>query len=332
MRFEVFISPFIERDLVLYRTNISDVVDFLFKLESLATQLKHFIIILVPYSIYPILQSDAKGKVFVSSVNKMGSNILFKPMKKSSLCPEEELEKHFSSFPDGHTTSAGLTTVSLALQNILYTRKSPIVVDIEDRRLLKNDCSTCGDDKLYCSKELDILNFVPSGPKQEVLEKFLKENEDEIFDYLKNYSNCSLESLKYSAFVQSFFEGMNESDISKISNFEVIPQFLSDIRKCNCDDLKQISYCGFLALSFPTLRGATDKKFKIDWHSESSVSQAHGVNIYRGYVLPRENLGLGIAGTKRLLIGEKNGKKKLLAYTDEHDFTPALIKARAREF
>ena len=329
MRFVAVLSPFVEYEVLNSKRSVDELISFFEETRDLCDELKHFITFLIPNSIRGFFYTSNRGRVFLSALEEdTQRSILFQTGVKEDPCELDDLSNIFESSSVGGDD----LNVYRKIQSYLLKRNIPFIVDYKEREVKKEDCSTCGLSDLLCSYAIDFSLFVP-GDKLGKLREFIIQNENEIFEYLKGAKKYDIKMLKYSAFVQGFFQGMGPSELKNLSLINCSSGFLSDIKKCPVSDFKEISYCGFLALAFPSIRDEkSESSFKVDWHKNPGVGKVGEVSVYRADVLPRGRLGYTGSGTKRILVGEKAGVKKLLGYTDAHDFEPDLIRARCKTF
>lgn len=117
---------------------------------------------------------------------------------------------------------------------------------------------------------------------------------------------------------------INSEDIERYNNVEYSPHFFDDIKDISANELKFLAFSMFRAVAYPSSRTKDRNKNSIDWHP-NTIKKANGYNLYRVDVISYNKTGLVNSGASRVLLGIKDGKRKFLAYTSEHDFSKAKI-------
>ena len=164
-----------------------------------------------------------------------------------------------------------------------------------------------------------------------------QENIDNIINFLvaKNYDEkiFSLKEITETTINDIMFLickvlNATDEDYDKIQKTKYHKSFFDDIKKTSIIDLQNILCSIFRGIVYPPVKYRSHRvSNSIDWH-KNTPDKINGYNLYRIDVCSIQKTGDRSSGTKRLIIGKKDGHDFVLVYTDEHDVSEALLKQR----
>ncbi|MBF0440685.1 MAG: hypothetical protein HQK54_02160 [Oligoflexales bacterium] len=315
------LSPHLTNTLLQEGILNDDAVELIIKVIGLFKTFGSNIILIIPKIFSGYLLSNLKLKALITPIlNDPQSNILFAKSEINSSCIQTT-----ESINDLFNTN--LSKVSnpehINIINILRKERLPIFVDYIQRNITKKKCEHCPNS--LCGQYLDVTSFIL--PSLENLRKYVTLHEKYFFPPSTN-SPLVIETIKYYAFIQAFFDNMPLDDIEKIDDIKHVCGFLDDLKGVSISVLKDVAYCSFKALAFPSAQDKRNRhRYSIDWHSNSPNSM-NGTSLYRCDIVPIGKTGITDSGKTRILIGKRNMEKYLLCFTEDHNFTDSTISNR----
>src|SRR3989339_139798 len=281
-----------------------------------------FILILSPSIEINIIENEENIplkflKESIKSINNPQSNIIF--YKNNSNCKSDVL------------INDKIVQYRFCIDlfnHFISEAKFPVFFSDEIIKYKKNECIgyDCGDlcCKQYFNEEFPIYN----EEKINDIIKYLAENnyKDNIFKY-KTISPKTINDIVY---IIGKIHGVDEDEFTAMEKIDYREEFFDEIKYESQNVLKNILFSTFRGIIYPSSRTVDRKKNSIDVHPNNPKSICN-YNLYRIDVVNSEQSGLCNSGKNRVLIGKKEGRTMVIAYTNTHEFSMEKIKARLQK-
>jgi hypothetical protein len=314
------ISPNIESLLRNYQ--LSDEIGDLFgSAYKFFVNFKHIVILIIPIEIKAIFYSNAKLKIFLELVEKdTQTNIMFAPSRRIKGCKLSNLSKIFPQFGEAESTNRQIV-------NSLYSGTVPLLVDKEELKIEKKECSVCGIET-NCAKPINLATI--KIPNYEIIkEKFVEISEKNIQFWHLQRENMESNDLKALAFLVGIFHDFPEDKLSFVEKYFIHKELFDDLRRNISSDFVPVSFSMLRAAALPSSTDPNTNRepFSIDWHRNDPY-KIRGRKLYRVDVLPATESGINNSGIERLLMAKYRGHIYFLAYSRSHDFSKETIENR----
>ena len=320
-RIAVTISPHIEE--LFLQKKYDSLFNFFKKLLNFSKELRNSILILLPQSFrYGFKCCDNPMlKVFYSQINLPNSVITFYP--DGNHCNLSLLDKQKNDIVVGKNS---LDVLSAFLKSF----KIPLIISDENYTYYKDECNKneCNNKPCLQMLELDVAGLKNSSTFIEKLRENCNKNLKEWIIYKNNIKISDFKSMFY--FAAFSMDAKNEL-YDKIKEIEFLDdEILKDIKNEDPYVLKDIATSILRAFFYePASNRQKREKYSIDYHP-NNPGKKNGYDLLRLDVIDMKDSGYknNHSGPKRILLARKKGKKYVIAYVSDHEFSDSLINAR----
>ncbi len=316
------ISPFLEQQLI-QKINFVSTAKALNRAFGFLKSFRGSTLLIIPVEYKYIFQTTPQLRPLLEILlSDPQSNVIFAPTTQKVDCLTGDAKTLFEDRAQADFSNRQ----SL---NAMYGLRFPIYVDASENVVNKLACIQCAG-RRRCSLEFS-QKTISFSEDEVTLEAAFKENAKKALEDLPRWiqERVSLEQLKAIALIQAVSDSAEHKILFKVESLDVIEGFLDDIQDQKSEVLINIAYTMFRALAYPSSNDRSKRHPQsIDWHPNNPKS-FKDIELFRCDVLDAKRSGLTGSGANRLLLGRKQGRMCFLAFTDEHDFSRAIVDARA---
>lgn len=315
-------SPRVVKE-ILNCSSEDEIYKFLCELKDFCLYWKHFVVVGLPSSLKRALMYTSKLKVALHDLetNPEVSFIWYSDnQKQKDECNEEEV---LPMFTDANVDELYARKVI----NNMFSGRIPLFIDRIDSLIEKSQCETCFNNfscffsfslQALRSNNLDLNNTLSQyGFNYQAFLKPIRFYDKSIF--------------LQSAFVQGIILGAKKEDLLSFKKVEILDEFLNDLNGINVSDFRKVCISALRGIVYPSVGDKANRHaFSLDRHF-NTPKNIKGVKLEKCDVVAAGvtgSKGSGKSGVMRILIGDKEGKTYLLAFTNKHDFNTSLVKAR----
>ncbi|MBR0545192.1 MAG: hypothetical protein IIW99_03105 [Treponema sp.] len=317
----VTISPYIEEMFLQDRFN--DIYSFFQGLISFSKELRSSVIICLPFIFQYGLKNSKNPmmKVLHSQICLPNSNIIF--WRDANQCGLNLIDKKINDI------LVDLSTIGL-LTDFFKNYKIPMILDIDNRVYIKDECNKISCSNLPCKSTftIDVSNI----SNKSILLNKLKENcKTNLNDWIIYKDDIQINDFRNMFYFAAYTMNVEMELYEKISEIEFLDDYiLNDIKHENSYVLRDIATSILRAYLFGPASDRNNRtEFCIDYHP-NSPSKKSGYDLLRLDVIDMKYCGYkdNHSGSRRILIARKDKKKYIIAYVPNHDFSEELINSR----
>lgn len=320
-RIAVTISPHIEELFLQEEFNV--LYGFFTKLLNFSKELNNSIVIWLPRSFEYDFKSCGNSylKGFAMQIRKTPNSIIqFFPY--DSHCDLSLMDEQNKN----HVNKPSLSVLSSFLKNY----KIPLMISDENYTYYKDECNknVCNNKPCLQMLELDVAGLINSSIFIKQLRENCNKNLKDWIIYKKDIRISDFKSMFY--FAAFSMDAKNEL-YDKIKEIEFLDdEILKDIKNEDPYVIKDIATSILRAFFYePASNRQKREKYSIDYHP-NNPGKKNGYELLRLDVIDMKNSGYknNHSGPKRVLMARKKGKKYVIAYVSDHEFSDSLINAR----
>jgi hypothetical protein len=319
IRLKTILSPSLEESLLSNSLSKAE-IDSFFNFKDFLSTYSNVLIGILPIELLSYFQYEDRLNIFLSSIKSRNSNILLAPYSSEACLGETSCNDIILNWPDSYFAK-------VKILSLLSKSYMPFIFNSVKEIITKEECKNC-ETIFPCRQKLTLETFDPSKVLSDYNEALGTENINKLFITASNLNKNMIKQFFILLNIHFGIEQDNQIDTSCIFFHD---DFFSDIKNLEIMKLENLLYSMYRALFFPNIEDQNRHRLSIDWHRNNPYRKLNFC-LYRADSIALGRTGNQNSGSDRFLFAEKNSKKYLIAYTENHDFNSSFIESRLRKY